>query len=209
MSYVSEFFDATLISKLEASDVNLPVSETAVADLLSLLSDSESYTYLAIKSDQSYEVVKAKGGNGVIILERGLEGTTPVTHPFGACVAMVSPLTLAVMKDIICNYECCESDCPCEPVELVGVYNVPARIMVGDTFNAFAVFTGKTPISMGASGAPEWMTITQEGSVLHLTGTVPQPARSEAYVNFSIAAANCGGTSVASAPISFEIYWLE
>lgn len=194
MSYVSEFFDATLISKLEASDVNLPVSETAVADLLSLLSDSESYTYLAIKSDQSYEVVKAKGGNGVIILERGLEGTTPAMHPFGACVAMVSPLTLAVMKDIICNYECCESDCPCEPVE-VAVASLPVA-EYGKEYNGIVVFTGTQPIHVGVTGAPAWMTVTQEKGVVKLTGTKD----SKGAINMTIAAANCGGTHVVSVP---------
>lgn len=189
MSYVSEFFDATLIQPLRASDFNLPVSESAVADLLSLLSDSESYTYLAIKSDQSYEVVKATGGNGVVVLERGLEGTEASTHPVGACVAMVSPLTLAVMKDLICSYACCEGECPCEEVEVAGSMVPPA--VQGVTWNGIVVFKGTAPITIGINNAPDWMNAVQEGNTLKLSGT---PTASE--VSFDVAASNCGGTKV-------------
>lgn len=192
MSYVSEFFDATLIQPLRASDFNLPVSESAVADLLSLLSDSESYTYLAIKSDQSYEVVKATGGNGVITLERGLEGTQASTHPVGACVAMVSPLTLAVIKDLICNYACCEAECPCEPVAVAGTH-LPAA-SYGKEYDGAVLFSGTPPISVGVVDAPSWMTVTQEGNVVKLSGTKDD----REAVTMTIAAANCGGTKIAS-----------
>lgn len=207
--FVSEYFDASLSAKLTADAVLLPLDDGAMADLLNLLTDSDDYTFLAIKSEQSYEVVKAHKEGGLIALDRGQEGTTAVLHPMGACVATVSPLTLAVMKDIVCNYECCQGDCVCEPVSLVGAFGIPSRIHSLAELNGFVAFQGDGPITAGVDKAPDWLTVTQTGNVVRLSGIVPQPSRDEAFVSFSVAATNCNGTSVASVPIEFEIYWEE
>lgn len=213
MAFVSEYFDASTTAKIPADAVNLPLSDGAMADLLNLLTDTEDYTYLALKSEQTYEVVKAHKVGSMIVLDRAQEGTRAVLHPMGTCVAAVSPLTLAVMKEIACNYECCQGDCVCEPVSLVGVFGIPARIHSLTELDGFVAFQGDGPITAGVDGAPDWMTVTQIGNVVRLSGVVPQPdgpnRHNEAFVSFSVAATNCNGTSVASAPVEFEITWEE
>ena len=199
MAFVSEYFDATLTAKLPASAVMLPVSDAAMADLLALLADEENYTFLAIKSEQTYEVVKAHKSGGMVVLDRAQESTRDVLHPMGACVAAISPLTLAVMKEVACNYECCESDCVCDAVEVAGSL-IPAATR-GTAWEGNVLFSGDSPIWVGVNGAPAWITATQQGNTLRLTGT----PNSAGTFTFSVAAANCGGTAVVSTPVSIRV----
>lgn len=213
MSFVSEYFDASTTAKMTADAVNLPLSDSAMADLLGLLTDTDDYTYLALKSEQTYEVVKAHKVGSMVVLDRAQEGTRAVLHPMGTCVAAVSPLTLAVMKDLLCNYECCQGDCVCEPVSLAGIYGLSNDVWAGNPLEIAVVFSGDLPMTVGVNNVPEWLGVTQENRVIKLTGTVPWPSSpnrfDEAFVNFTVAAANCNGTAVASVPVSFEIHWNE
>lgn len=199
MAFVSEYFDASTTVKMTADAVNLPLSDGAMADLLNLLADTEDYTYLALKSEQTYEVVKAHKVGSMIVLDRAQEGTRAVLHPMGTCVAAVSPLTLAVMKEIACNYECCESDCVCDAVEVAGSL-IPAATR-GTAWEGNVLFSGDSPISVGISGAPAWITATQQGNTVRLTGT----PNATGTFTFSVAAANCGGTAVTSTAISITV----
>lgn len=188
--FVSEYFDASLSAKLTADAILLPLDDGAMADLLNLLTDSDDYTFLAIKSEQSYEVVKAHKEGGLIALDRGQEGTTAVLHPMGACVATVSPLTLAVMKDIVCNYECCQTDCVCEPVTF-GSAMLPTPVANKEYVGA-VIFNGDLPITIGVNDATSsWITVTQEGRIAKLSG---MPTGTSGRI--SLAAANCNGKYV-------------
>ena len=199
MAFVSEYFDASTTAKMTANAVNLPISDGAMADLLGLLTNTEDYTFLALKSEQTYEVVKAYKRGSLIVLDRAQEGTDAVLHPMGTCVAAVSPLTLAVMKEIACNYECCDGDCQCTPVTVAGT-NIPAATK-GTAWEGAVLFNGDTPITAGVNGAPAWVAVTQQGGMVKLSGT---PNKAGTF-NFSVAAANCAGTSVASTTVSVVV----
>lgn len=197
MAFVSEYFDATLTAKLPASAVMLPVSDAAMADLLALLADEEDYTFLAIKSEQTYEVVKAHKSGGMVVLDRAQESTRDVLHPMGACVAAISPLTLAVMKDIVCNYSCCEGDCQCVPVSVAEVIN--PEVIQNEPYQGTVVFGGDLPITISVTESPYWIEATTIGNTVFLHGT----ARISGDV--IIAATNCHGTSVTVKTIHISV----
>ena len=200
MSMKYEQFGARLVNRLEAADSYLPLSNEATADLLNLLTESDDYIYLSIGDEKTYEIVKCRAEGGLLIIERGLEGTSAVLHGYGACVSSVSPLIIAIVKDLICNYSCCEDgDCECEPVAF-GMSFLPYAKQ-GAAWEGMATFSGNTPMNIGVNGAPDWMQVDVEGTTIRFSGTpnVVGP------VSFSVAASNCGGTSIVSHVISFNV----
>lgn len=108
MNLKVEYFSAFLTKALQPAEIYLPVSQNATADLLNLLQEPDSFSLLSIRGDTQYEVVKAKNVSGTLVIERGLGGTTPVTHHAGSCVIGVTPLMLEAMKEVFCNYNCCD-----------------------------------------------------------------------------------------------------
>lgn len=192
MSMVSEFFSAFTTDRIGDTEIHLPLSDSAKADLLAILEPAESYIYLTLKGESNVETVKAHADGGYIILVRGLEGTKAVNHHYGTCVTSISPTTIAVLKDLVCNYKCCEGECECKPVELVGKMLPTATI--GVEWEGVAFFNGDLPIHIGVHNAPGWMTITQKGATLHMAGTPTETG----IFHFTIAAANCGGTAIDS-----------
>ena len=200
MSMKIEQFGCYLTDRLEADASHLPVSQAATADLLALLSEADDYIYLAIADDQSYEVVRCRNEGGTLLLDRGIEGTTASLHGFGACVSSVSPLFVAVVKDLVCNYNCCEDgDCPCEPVSFAMSFTPYAK--QGQTWEGFASFNGNMPMTIGADGAPDWMQIEVEGNTIKMSGT----PTTVGAVSFAIAATNCNGTNIATHTVSFDV----
>ncbi len=199
MAFVSEYFDASTTTKLAADAVHLPLSDSAMADLLGLLTNTEDFTYLALKSEQTYEVVKAHKVGSMIVLDRAQEGTSAVLHPMGTCVATVSPLSLAVMKEIACNYNCCDGDCPCTQVTVAGQV-IPAAIK-GTAWEGAVLFNGDAPITIGVNDAPAWVTATVQNGVAKLSGT---PTKAGTFT-FSVSAANCGGTKSVSTVVAITV----
>ena len=200
MSMKIERFGAFLNDRMEADSSYLPLCAEATADLLNLLTEADDYIFLSISDDQSYEVVKCRNEGGTLLVERGMEGTTASLHGFGACVSAVSPLHIAVMKDIACNYNCCEDgDCECAPVAFNMAF-LPYAVQ-GVEWEGMATFSGNLPMTIGVNGAPDWMGVDVEGNTIRMYGT-PAAAGS---ISFSVAATNCNGTNVASHVISLTI----
>lgn len=200
MNVRNEYFSASLNRKLEATDIYLPISEGAAADLKALLKEPDDYIYLTLKDDVNLETVRVRNEQGTLMLERGLEGTEAVTHPFGTCIMSVSPTVVALIKDLICSYECCEGPCPVEPVVCAGTA-LPEYGNVGVAFNGCVIFTGSSPMNIVMNGAPAWLSALQMGNTLILSGT-PDKAGT---TTFSVAATNGNGTNVVSHSISVTI----
>ena len=200
MNVRNEYFSASLNRKLEATDIYLPISEGAAADLKALLKEPDDYIYLTLKDDVNLETVRVRNEQGTLMLERGLEGTEAVTHPFGTCIMSVSPTVVALIKDLICSYECCEGPCPVEPVVCAGTA-LPEYGNVGVAFNGCVIFTGSSPMNIVMNGAPAWLSALQMGNTLILRGT-PDKAGT---TTFSVAATNGNGTNVVSHSISVTI----
>lgn len=200
MSMTSEFFTAFLTAPLEESGKYITLTKEATSDLASILKDSGSYIYLTLRDDANIETVRAHLEQGILIVDRGLSGTEAVKHPIGTCVSSVSPTVIAVIKDLICNYDCCESgDCPKTPAEFLSVYTPSGS--TGTAYRGTIDFTGTDPVQVTVSGAPDWLTVTRTGSSLILSGT---PA-SSGDVTFSIALTNLNGTKTAVKTITFSI----
>lgn len=196
----NEYFSASLNACLEATDVYLPVSDAAAADLKALLTEPNQYMYLTLKDDTNFETVKVRNEQGTLMLERGVEGTEATKHPFGTCIVSVSPTVVALIKDLICNYECCNGPCPVEPVVCAGTA-LPEYTNVGLPFNGCVIFTGSSPINIVINGAPAWMQALQMGNTLILSGT-PDKAGT---ASFSVAAANGNGTHVVSQSVTVTV----
>ncbi len=183
--FKNKYFTTFLTRKLEASDLDLPIVEKAKADLLDLLSGEDDYTYLSIVGDTDMETVKVRNDHGTLLLERGIGGTKPQTFTYGACIRTVSPTIIAAIKDLVCNYACCEGPCECEPVEVTG----------------HVAFHGSMPMTLGANGAPDWMRVETKANTVTLSGT---PNVSGQF-SMSVCATNCNGTAVSSIPITITI----
>lgn len=200
MNMRTEYFSAFTNSRVEATDIYLPLPPAAAADLVNLLDDNDAYIYLTLKGDTYMETVRVRNEGGVLIMDRGMEGTVAVLHHYGTCVTAVSPTVLAVMKDLICNYSCCEDgDCPCVAVTYTGAVLPEAH--VGIAWEGSVVFSGDTPISMGVENTPDWMNVTQQSGLMQLTGTPTV----EGVFSFSVAATNCNGTEIATKTLSLTV----
>ena len=197
---VSDFFSAYTTQRLEAGDRYLPMSEAATADLLAILQEPESYIYLTVRSDTALETVRAYNEAGTILIDRGLEGTRAVLHHAGSCISSIQPTTLAVIKDLICNYSCCEGDCGCEPVENKGFIEYKAGV-VGQPYHAELHFAGSMPMSIATGELPDWVEAVQNGNILRLTGT---PDASGIHT-VTVAATNCNGTALKTVTVNIAV----
>lgn len=194
--FVTQVFGAVLIVALPADSVALEpyVSQAAYADIKNMLAEKDgNYTFLSLISDDTFETVKAYLVAGEVVLDRGVEGTEAVKHPCGTRICSVSPTIVAAVKALICEYDCCEEgDCDCNPATFSGAF-LPEGVK-GKYWQGAVLFTGDAPMYFGVSDAPNWISVTTRGHVLALEGT-PLSAGEWA---FSVAAANCNGTTVAT-----------
>lgn len=107
MSYTNDYFAANLTQRLDSSGIYLPITDDARADLIHFIPDG-SYTYASLVNDTAMETVIIRNDHGTLLLERGWDGTTALNHPPGTCLRTVSPTIIAAIKDLICNWKCCE-----------------------------------------------------------------------------------------------------
>lgn len=185
----NEYFSAYTSAVMQAGDNYLPLCASAESDLVKLLGE-DGYTYLSILDDTNMEAVKVTNDHGTLVVERGLEGTKAVTHPSGSCVKSVSPVVLAAVKDLICNYDCCSGDCVCVPVSK-HFLDIPQG-KVGQAWTGAVVFDGAPPVTCGVGDVPAWLSAKSMGSAIILSGT---PTKAGEYI-ISFAATNCNGTAV-------------
>ena len=175
-----------LNSKLEASDIYLPLATADMAALKDLILEGEE-TFLTLAWDMVKEYVKVKNVSGTILLERGIDSNA-VAFPKGSCLYFEN--SIPVTKWLICNYECCTGECPVDPVGSAGVLLPDAK--VGNAWEGSFVFSGDLPMSFGVSNMPNWMRATYEGNHVKLSGT----AVAGTYT-VSVAASNNRGQNTA------------
>lgn len=91
--------DGTLLTGVSASATTLIVDDTTLC-LLKRRLTSADYTYLLLRQNYDYEIVKTTGivGNGVAVL-RAQDGTSPLIFTAGAQVEFV--LGAAAIQDVI------------------------------------------------------------------------------------------------------------
>lgn len=177
-------FSAALNDKLYSDGRALPLSKKD-SDILKALLPEDSYTYLTLREPTGAEIVRAEHTCGGIVIDRGEDGTKARTFPRGTCVRF--EMTPAVVKDMICNIDCCDGDCPCNPVESAGITLPPAKR--GVAWSGTAVFTGDTPMSIATAGAPSWVEVKVWANYVTFSG-VPTGTGS---FSIAVTATNCDG----------------
>ena len=125
-----------LNTKLEASDIYLPLTASDTAYLTSVVPEGEEI-YLTIQWDMYREYVLASNEHGTIVLTRGVDSEARA-FPKGSCVFFEN--SVPVTKWLICNYECCSDDCGYEAVQNAGAVLPAAK--VGDTWKGTFIFKG-------------------------------------------------------------------
>jgi hypothetical protein len=180
-------FSAQLVRHLDRTDMYLPLAEGDLARLANLLDGGES-TLLVLQDGMNSEEIKVREECGdVIIAERGLGGTEVWKFPRGSTLCF--KVTLSVVKDLICNWDCCQEEgCPCEQVSNAGVLLPAGR--VGVSWQGVVIFNGTTPIQMLAKTLPSWMTVTYSTRTATLSGT---PSAVGTFT-VEVAATNCSGS---------------
>ena len=200
MSLKNETFEAITTTAISSDDTYLPLVTAAESDLKTLLSDDGAYIFLAVADCSSYEVVKVTVKADVLTMERGQGGTCAVAHGCGARVFAPSPLLVATVKDLICNYDCCEDPCcETEPVTIAGAVVPPATM--GTRWDGYVVFTGSGTVNAGVNNTPSWMNVEYQNKTLHLYGT-PDTAGT---FTVSVAGTNCYGENVVTDNIIVEV----
>ena len=178
-----------LNSKLEASDIYLPLATADMAALKDLIPEGEE-TFLTLAWDMVKEYVKVKNVSGTILLERGIDSKA-VAFPKGSCLYFEN--SIPVTKWLICNYECCTGECPVDPVGSAGVLLPDAK--VGYAWEGSFVFSGDLPMQFGVTGMPDWMSASYAGNYVKLSGT---PVAAGTF-SVSVAASNDKGKNIAVA----------
>lgn len=163
-------FEATLLGPL-AQDGATPLLPAGATSILCAVLGNGSHTYLVLTAPGlGCEVVKATCSFGVILLERGQDGTAPHAWPQGSCIewAMVG----AAVKDLIVQTEACPTDCV--PATIVSGGQMPDGVE-GVFYTHRVVIGGTPPFSLGIPTLPSWMTVTLDGGELRFEGTPPAP----------------------------------
>lgn len=183
---IYKYYSAMLNRSLEKNDMLLPINEEDLARLASILEGGESTLLFLWDGMYGEEIeVKEECGN-VMISRRGLSGTEARKFPRGTTLCF--HVTLSVVKDLVCNYDCCQDeDCPCEQVSEAGMLLPPGR--TGVMWQGVAIFDGNTPIKISTEILPTWMTVSYSTRTAILSGT---PSAAGSY-QVKIAATNCGG----------------
>lgn len=191
-------FSAKLVDTMLPDDAYLKLSVRDTNRLLALLG-ADGETFLIINDGVNKEYVRAYNQCDVVLLERGIDGTTPAKFPRGTCVVADTPGP--AVKWLICNYDCCaDGDCPCDPVTAAGA-TIP-EATTGYPWAGTFVFTGDlTSMNIAISGVPSWATPTLGANYVSITGT-PNAAGTFALV---ATATNCDGRYLATQTATLTI----
>lgn len=177
-------FTTSLSERLEKGVRVLPLFSKDEAALKALVPDGE-YTFLTIRDLVGAEIVKVENTCDTLLVTRAQDGTSEKTFPKGSCVRF--EMTPAVVKELICTHNCCEGECPCEPVKAAG-FVLPAATKTL-AWQGSAVFTGDLPMELAVTGAPSWVKMTLGPNFVAFEGTPPAAGT---FV-ISVAATNCSG----------------
>lgn len=178
-------FSATINARLDKGDRQLPLSSSDESKLMAAVPDG-GYTYLVLREPTGTEIVKVENTCSTLLVSRGEDGTDPRNFPRGSCVRF--EMVPAVVKSLICSYDCCEGECPCVAVAAAGI-TLPAA-KSGESWAGSAVFTGDVPMSIAVQGAPSWAKVEVGANFVNFSGV----ASGSGSFSISVAATNCDGS---------------
>lgn len=177
-------FDAQLAKPLYRGEHYLPLRQEALADLMLAIPDGD-YTFLTIRDRVNEEIIRVEHVCGTFVINRAQDGTIDSTFPIGSCIMF--RVTPAIVKELICTHNCCEGDCPCEPVASAG-YTFPSA-RVGVAWAGTVVFIGDTPMEISVDGLPSWASVSVGANYVSISGT---PSGAGTF-GVAVAATNCSG----------------
>lgn len=103
MAYVNLFgFSVSSGCNITALSTTLDLGPAANNRLLTALANPADYTRLVFTDGIRFEIVRVTAVAGVLVLQRGQEGTVPIAIPCGGCVSW--QLTTANMQDFIAQF---------------------------------------------------------------------------------------------------------
>ena len=178
----------TLNTVLNAEDVYLPLTTADHATLLNLISNDGDQIYLTITDDLQKEYVLATNNSGTIVLTRGIDSWQR-KFPKGSCVYFEN--SIPVTKWLVCNHNCCDEECPIEPVVSAGFVLPQAK--AGNAWEGSFVFSGDLPMTFGITGLPDWCESTYAGNYVKLHGV---PSVTGTYT-IAVSATNNRGQDIA------------
>lgn len=162
-------FLAHLTAPMEQNDVTPPLRFEAAGRLCAALSNG-GYTYLALECPANFEIVKATCNMGVLVLERGADGTAPRYFPMGSCLRFI--MAHAAIQDTIEQHQWCPQGCT--KVSILQGATLP-NPQLNQPYYHRIILSGTPPFRLGAVlGAPPWMTLVIDAGELRISGTPNQ-----------------------------------
>lgn len=99
MSLITEdFYQATLATRMNLDETDFTLDCAAYTGLLAYLPNEGDFTFMSIRSNVTFETVRVTRIGQGLYVERGVQGTTPATHPVGAIISTVNPTVIAMIK---------------------------------------------------------------------------------------------------------------
>ncbi len=175
-------FIAELQAPLNAEDVTPSIRADKHARLCATLSNG-AHTYLSLECPGGFEIVKATCQSGVVLLDRGEDGTSAQPFPIGSCLRFA--FFGASIIDLINETLTCPK--PCLPATIASGSMAPDG-QVGVPYSHRIVISGTPPFALGAFQVPAWMDVTLDAGEIRLSGT-PDVAGT---VNIAIPLKSCG-----------------
>jgi hypothetical protein len=188
---IHKYFNTRLTHPLDVGTNDLPISSEARGLLVSLIPQDE-VMLLVLEDCVHYEEVEVTNYNGhdVYITRRDVGGTGQWKFPKGATLDY--RVTVEVVKDLVCNYDCCTDEpCPKTPVSISGELVPDAKVDV--PWTGAVVFAGTLPLILSTGPLPAWLTATVGPNFIRLGGT---PTVAGDY-HVSVAGADTIGTLAA------------
>lgn len=191
---IAKPFASFLVDTLPADSNYLPLSTDDLATLVTIIGDDPEGIPLVISAyGVPLEEVVATNACGTILIERAQGQTTAQRFPRGSEVRFCYN-SYTFITWMICNHNCCDDECPCEPVTVAAF--APQEATVGLPWETTAVFSGDLPIALAANEGtmPSWMNAEYGSRSIRLHGT---PEATGTW-SVSVSATNCSGANIVS-----------
>jgi hypothetical protein len=162
-------FIAQLQAPLAADDVSPSIRFDKVAKLCATLSNG-AHTYLTLECPGGFEIVRARCEFGVIVFDRGQDGTSAQPFPIGSCLRFA--WVGAAIADMVEQTMACPR--PCTPATIVSGATLPDGV-AGTIYSHRIVIGGTPPFALGDMVIPQWMIVTLDAGEIRLNGTPDAP----------------------------------
>lgn len=175
-------FVANLEAPLGAEDVTPAIRFDKAARLCATIAPG-NHTYLVLEAPGGFEIVRVSCQFGVVVMERGQDGTAPQPFPVGACLYW--KLTGGAAADIADQVMSCPKPCVVASIKSGG--NLPAGT-TGVPYEHRVVISGTPPFSLGQMLIPGWMVVELDAGEIRLSGVPDAPG----LYNVQIPLNSCG-----------------